>query len=99
MGWPGRTYLTRIEPSYFAGIGVAAPFNYKRCRIHHFLCEINADGSVRICCHMKYNSKYIIGNINEQSFADIWKSERRQQVYNNIDFKDCAQPCKLVCAY
>jgi MoaA/NifB/PqqE/SkfB family radical SAM enzyme len=68
---------------------------YKKCRIHHFITEVNADGKVHLCCHTKYNSKYILGDLYEKSFIDMWHSEQRKQVYRNIDFNDCAIPCKM----
>ena len=72
-----------------------AKINYTKCRIHHFITEVNADGNVHLCCHTKYNEKYRLGNLRENSLVEIWNSERRKQVYENIDYKDCAIPCKL----
>lgn len=68
---------------------------YKKCRIHHFITEVNANGAVHLCCHTKYKDKYKLGDLNTQSLVEIWNSERRKEVYQNIDYNDCAMPCKL----
>lgn len=73
----------------------APKINYEKCRIHHFITEVNADGGVHLCCHTKYKDKYRLGSLHENSLLEIWESDRRKQVYENIDFHDCALPCKL----
>jgi radical SAM protein with 4Fe4S-binding SPASM domain len=47
-----------------------------------------------LCCHTKGMKKYAIGNLKEQSFDEIWNSAHRRHVYENIDYRDCALPCR-----
>jgi len=73
--------------------GAAIP-KYKRCRIIHYWGVVQADGKVYLCCHTRWKDKYYIGNIHEQSFSDLWHSEKRKKIIESIDFKDCFMPCQ-----
>jgi len=68
--------------------------NYGKCYGHQFATVISASGDMYICCHLRGYEKYKLGNIKKQSFLEIWNSERRKNVYENIDFKDCIPLCR-----
>ncbi|MBF0419572.1 MAG: radical SAM protein [Magnetococcales bacterium] len=69
--------------------------NYSRCHVHHFQVSITADQKVYICCFLIDKEKYCLGDLKEQPFRNIWRSERRRQVFNNIDLSDCPNPCRF----
>jgi cyclic pyranopterin phosphate synthase len=69
--------------------------NYKRCNVHHFSTHIGGDMKVYLCCHTVGWEKYCLGDLNEQSFAEIWHSENRRKIYDSIDYRDCATPCSM----
>jgi radical SAM protein with 4Fe4S-binding SPASM domain len=66
---------------------------------HHIYCSspwfdilISPDGNVSFCCNMKGS----IGNLNTQSFEEVWNGETAQQirlsVYNNKLHNLCGSP-------
>lgn len=66
-----------------------------KCNIHHFLTNIGGDLKVYLCCHTVGWEKYCLGDLNEMTFEEIWFSKRREEIYRNIDYGDCATPCSL----
>lgn len=67
---------------------------YTKCYGHSMAAVIGADGNVYLCCHMRGNEKYVLGNIYEDSFPSIWTSERRAKAIDGIDFDDCPLLCR-----
>jgi radical SAM protein with 4Fe4S-binding SPASM domain len=67
---------------------------YGKCFGHQFATVISATGKMYVCCHLRGNEKYEIGDLSQQSFQDIWNSERRRAVSENIDFEDCIPLCR-----
>lgn len=68
---------------------------YHKCYIHHFSTHIGADLNVYLCCHTIGWQKYALGNLNENTFEEIWYSQKRRDVYESIDYRDCATPCSM----
>jgi len=66
---------------------------HKKCYTHHFLTSISSYGTMAPCCLMKNNPKYELGNLNKNTFKEIWESQGRIDSYENIDFVDCPNPC------
>lgn len=52
---------------------------YTFCGYQHFTAVIGADGEVYPCCTLKYNSATKFGNINKESFKDIWFGDVRKE--------------------
>jgi len=73
----------------------AASVNYTQCHVHHFTTQIAASGKMYLCCHTKDREKYMLGDLTKQSFAEIWNSQRRRDVYQDIDYRDCPYPCMM----
>ena len=65
------------------------------CYITNFYAYIISDGSVVQCCVAPHHLKpeYVMGNINEQSFKEIWKSDRYNQL-RKLLLKPCFEICK-----
>jgi MoaA/NifB/PqqE/SkfB family radical SAM enzyme len=68
---------------------------YKTCNVHHFHTVITPDLKMYPCCMLEDNEKYCLGDLKEKSFREIWKSETRKEVYQQINLKDCPNPCML----
>ena len=64
------------------------------CHGQHFSTSLAADGKLYVCCHYKGNPDFEIGDLNTQSFAQIWGSERRSQIVKSIDPSSCVPWCK-----
>lgn len=65
------------------------------CVAHGVTTTITSDGSVYICGRLNiYPWWNPIGNLNKQSFAEIWNGEeRRKQMAQLLDRKFCAAHC------
>jgi len=60
---------------------------------------ISTEGDVYICC-LDYNTRLTYGNVLKNSIYDLWKSEKRRQIMDDIinkRFKKIGQPC-LYCS-
>ena len=68
--------------------------NYEKCYGHQFATVISASGNMYLCCHTRGYEKYCLGDLNHQTFREIWDSEKRRKVYENVDFKDCIPLCR-----
>jgi radical SAM protein with 4Fe4S-binding SPASM domain len=68
--------------------------NYTECYGHTFVPMISADNKVYICCHLLGEEKAFIGDLNEQSFEEIWYSQKRQNIARNINIEECMPLCK-----
>jgi len=68
--------------------------NYKTCHIHEFVTSISAEGDVYLCCEFEGRKEYAFGNIKDQVFSDIWLSEERRKIIENLDLKKCYACCK-----
>lgn len=68
--------------------------SYKKCFGHQFATVVAADARMYVCCHMRGHKKYCIGDLKKNSFTEIWGSDKRKQVVNKIDFKDCMPLCR-----
>ena len=68
---------------------------YTRCNVHHFSTHIGGDLKVYLCCHTVGWEKYCLGDLSKQTFSEIWNSKRRRDIYESIDYRDCATPCSM----
>lgn len=74
-------------------------FPFKYCDGHFFVPILNANGDVCVCMYKTTDPRFVFGNIYNDDFGTIWKSERRRQVIDfvrNFDYKNnCQICCKL----
>lgn len=66
---------------------------YEICYGHHFGGVINVH-KVYLCCHFRGMKKYEFGDLRENTLEEIWWSERRKRIYENINYKDCYPVCR-----
>lgn len=50
---------------------------------------IAANGDVYPCCYTRSDRKYVMGNINGESFHEFWSSSSRQANYRNLNITSC----------
>lgn len=70
--------------------------SYSECYAEPFHTMICADGGVCPCCDLQGREEFYFGNINSQSFSEIWTGERRKQVMEMIKASGMA-PCPGAC--
>lgn len=72
--------------------------NFDLCYGLFFEAQIDADGGVYPCNYYWRNKEFCYGDLNKQSFEEIWKSERRYNVIKKIfqehDLSNCIFGCK-----
>lgn len=70
---------------------------YPECYGLSFFCLIDAKGNVLPCNLFYENPDFTYGNLNEQSFSEIWEGEKRKQVLEKIKqkgIKECRVGCR-----
>lgn len=69
---------------------------YHRCHAHFLEATIGADAKVYICCHGQGQDSMCLGDISQQSFAEVWHSDRARQIYEATDPSVmCPPACRL----
>lgn len=68
---------------------------FSQCYVPHFITSVTADAKVYPCCAFKNNEEYCLGDLNKNSFKEIWLSERRKNVHELIDLKKCPTHCQF----
>lgn len=51
--------------------------------------EIRHDGTVQFCSDSYGNPQYAIGNLLETSLDEVWQSDRRRQVWDDVNRRRC----------
>ncbi len=72
---------------------IGEPRPYPTCYGHHFAGVINVH-EVYLCCHLRDNAKYKLGDLREQPLRIIWDSKKRKDIYEHIDNSDCVPVCR-----
>ena len=75
---------------------VTKPKSYSVCLAHSWFTEVWANGDVFLCSELNGNPEYRLGSLRDQTFKEIWDSDRRKEVLRKIDLnKKCPPVCKL----
>jgi GTP 3',8-cyclase len=60
---------------------------------------VMADGTVYSCSAYLLDKRFVLGNINDQTFAEIWESQKRLDhasfVLNELDINECRVNCRM----
>jgi len=87
-----RVFLGNFTDRYLNADATQA-FPYQRCLGPNLIGIVGGDGEVYACCFLRGNKKFSFGNVNNQSFSDIWKGDKRQQVMQSVYRGDCGRVC------
>ena len=64
-----------------------------------FWAYIDAGGGVWACSAFLGDDRFLLGNINEEGFEAIWKSEKRKKVMEfasrELDTAECRRNCRM----
>lgn len=61
------------------------------CLAYGLYSEVRHNGDVQLCSDSYGNPKYTIGNLFDSELEDIWTSERRRRVLDEINGSNCFQ--------
>lgn len=98
-----REILMEHEYHKKSGLCVGALFNYgltlgyltRRCSSGRFLCYISADGTVYPCTNCAAENILSPGNIRENGFINLWRSDWEIRNYSWDNFKSTCKGCVL----
>jgi hypothetical protein len=70
--------------------------NYNRCHAHFLEAVVSADAKVYICCHGQGRENFCLGDLRQNTFAEIWHGDRAKHVYESIKPQEhCPPVCRL----
>lgn len=73
--------------------------DYKHCWALPFMVYVDAKGNLWPCIVFMGKEKLKYGNLNEESFCNIWEGKRRREIidyFMNMDLeKNCRELCRL----
>jgi len=72
---------------------------YNRCwSVPTTWFHITADGTVWACsAYLGEDKRFLLGNINEQNFTEIWYGEKRRKLLKMMQNYDVKKHCRRVC--
>lgn len=85
-----RVFLGNFTDRY---LNADATFPYSKCLGPNLIGIVGGDGEVYACCFLRGNKRFSFGNVNDQTFADIWKGDKRQHVMNAVYRGECGRVC------
>jgi len=71
-------------------------FGFMVCDGHFFQPILTASGTMCTCMYHPDDDRFVLGNIYQNSFKEIWESEKRKKVINfvrTLDYKNQCQAC------
>ncbi|HNR35259.1 MAG TPA: radical SAM/SPASM domain-containing protein [Candidatus Hydrogenedentes bacterium] len=73
--------------------------SYDRCYAMSFWTYIDAAGKVWGCCNYLGDERFLLGNLYENTFGEIWNGEQRRAVIawvqNEMDAHQCRINCRM----
>ncbi|MBI5641870.1 MAG: radical SAM protein [Deltaproteobacteria bacterium] len=73
--------------------------NYTHCLALPFWSYIDSGGGVWACSAFLNDDRFLLGNINENTFEEIWKGEKRKRVMEfvsrELDTNECRKNCRM----
>lgn len=72
--------------------------SYKKCYSLPFWSYIDAEGNVWGCSCFLGDEKFLYGNINDETFMQIWNGEKRKESLkytSNLDISQCRVNCRM----
>ena len=66
---------------------------FTQCLGHALLGVVGADANMYLCCQLRGESEFSFGSLKQESFFEIWRGKKRQEVIKRIDLERCP-PCR-----
>jgi cyclic pyranopterin phosphate synthase len=66
---------------------------YEECYANFFPI-IEANGIVYYCSQTRGLPEFALGDLNRNTFREIWESPRRQEIFRSIDIRKCQPICR-----
>ena len=95
-----QTYVTEEFSVYFRANAMKKMHRekcYKQCLGLPFMTHIDSAGNVWPCVAHIGAEGFCYGNINEQTFEEIWEGEQRQEVMQKLSQLDINKVCREAC--
>ena len=97
-----REYQTEDFKIYFRSRSIenlAIDKPYSKCEGVHFMTYMDAAGDVFPCIVFMGQDEFVYGNIYENTFTEIWESERAKRIRDRFNdafiHKNCRKTCRL----
>jgi len=75
------------------GVDTLQPKTYKTCPSTHLRTTLTAGGAY-VCPYWRGKQQFMIGDLKQESFAEMWRGQRRQAVMAQLDVsKQCNFHC------
>ncbi len=78
---------------------IAAERGYRKCCGLPFAAHLTTDGDLYGCSAFLGDERFAYGNVNKQSFEQIWKGKKRasvmQMMEHDWDIANCREVCRL----
>ena len=75
------------------GVEVAQKKDYKVCPSTHLRTTVTPTG-VFVCPYWRGKDQMLVGDVNRQSFKEVWEGARRREVMGRLDAsRDCSFHC------
>lgn len=72
---------------------------YQKCYGLPFISQIAADSKVYTCCPFFGNPDYVLGDLKENSFDEIWHSEKAKAVLKKVQETQDVHKCMTFCRH
>jgi MoaA/NifB/PqqE/SkfB family radical SAM enzyme len=63
--------------------------DYETCGYQHFTTYIGGDLNVYRCCNTSYNTRGLLGSLEDQRFKHLWYSQEVRDQLNNFNARGC----------
>lgn len=83
---------------FTSGYKIKQRLNYPtRCYAHLCQIAIKANGEVLFCKNVRAHEGFVLGNVNNKSFTDIWNSRQALVLEQKLRPNNCGVFCKNSC--
>ncbi len=73
---------------------IAKRRTYQKCHGAWFTGVVQADGNMPLCCHLRGKPEWYIGNLEDQTFQELWDSPKHAELVGALDVSGCPLACR-----
>lgn len=81
----------------FTDLVTSQTFPFTSCEGHFFNPVVQANGDVTVCMYHPKDDRFVFGNLNKDTFENIWRSEKRKQIIKDLRKFDYKKECQICC--